>query len=60
MFLYSGPFFIYRTNLAWSALKSVTYSIWKGMHLKSIYLFIKQIGDDVQVKANEESVNKAS
>jgi len=30
------------------------------MHLKSTYLFIKQIGDDVQVKVNEDLVNKAS
>lgn len=33
------------------------------MHLKSIYLFIKQMykcTDDVQEKVNEESVNKAS
>lgn len=33
------------------------------MHLKSIYLFIKQMykcTDDVQEKVNEESVNKES
>lgn len=32
----------------------------KRMHLNSTYLFIKQIGADVQAKGKEESMNGAS
>lgn len=38
----------------------VSHSTWKGTHLNSTYLFIKQIGAGVQIKEIEESVNKTS
>lgn len=59
-------YFIHRDNLEWSVLKSVTYNTWIVMHymfiksiFKSTYLFLKQKEENVQVKVNEESVNKA-